>query len=488
MPISLSQTLASLPPPWPEPLLPRIRQHLGRRPGKVVVLDDDPTGTQTVHGIPVLTEWTPAALRAELLAGGPGFYLLTNTRAFSKGVACRINHEVGRLLRAEAEQAGVACSVISRSDSTLRGHFPDEVVALGRGLRGGSSVSDSSGIPPILICPYFEEGGRYTIGNIHYVAEGDCLVPAAETPFARDSAFGYRSSDLRLWVEEKTGGRVRADEVICLSLETIRQEGPSALVDRLILNEQQVAVANAACPRDLEVMVLAGLMAEERGARTIYRTAASFVAVRLGLEPKPLLTSTELLGPAADLPSEPVGSQSPVSKGGLIVVGSHVPKTTEQFSRLIENMEIERIELPVESLLRGPSRDGVVQEAAQRIHEAQRQGRHVALFTSRKLIEAESAEGCLTLGEKVMTVLVEIVQKLAMRPRFLVAKGGITSSDVATKALGVRRALVLGQILPGIPVWRLGAETKFPGMSYVVFPGNVGRPDALLEVCRRLSL
>jgi uncharacterized protein YgbK (DUF1537 family) len=53
--------------------------------------------------------------------------------------------------------------------------------------------------------------------------------------------------------------------------------------------------------------------------------------------------------------------------------------------------------------------------------------------------------------------------------------------------LGVKRAMVLGQILPGIPVWELGPETKFPGLPYVVFPGNVGGPDALKEVVRKLK-
>ena len=54
------------------------------------------------------------------------------------------------------------------------------------------------------------------------------------------------------------------------------------------------------------------------------------------------------------------------------------------------------------------------------------------------------------------------------------AKGGITFSGIGTKALKVRRALVMGQIRPGIPVWQTGAESRFPGISYVIFPDNVG--------------
>jgi uncharacterized protein YgbK (DUF1537 family) len=92
----------------------------------------------------------------------------------------------------------------------------------------------------------------------------------------------------------------------------------------------------------------------------------------------------------------------------------------------------------------------------------------------------------LAIGEIVSRSLVEIVSALRKKPRWLVAKGGITSSDVATGALGVRRALVLGQALPGIPVWQLGPETRWPGLAFVVFPGNVGGSDALCQLVTML--
>jgi uncharacterized protein YgbK (DUF1537 family) len=41
--------------------------------------------------------------------------------------------------------------------------------------------------------------------------------------------------------------------------------------------------------------------------------------------------------------------------------------------------------------------------------------------------------------------------------------------------------------LPGIPVWQLGEESRFPGMNYVVFPGNVGGADALLHAYQKLT-
>ena len=159
---SKSATFASLPPEWPQDLMPAIREHLAKCPSKVVVLDDDPTGTQTVHDIPVLTEWSHESLERALREPGPGFYILTNSRAFPTPEACRINQEIGERLQAIASTLGIEVVCISRSDSTLRGHFPDEVTAL-------------SANTPILLCPFFEAGGRYTIGDVHYVADGDTV-------------------------------------------------------------------------------------------------------------------------------------------------------------------------------------------------------------------------------------------------------------------------------------------------------------------------
>ena len=197
--------LASLPPEWPEDLLPEIQREVKASRRKVVVLDDDPTGTQTVHGVPVLTEWPHETLRAELTNDLPAFYLLTNSRSLQLAEAQAMNTEIGRNLVEAARQAGREFVVVSRSDSTLRGHFPGEVQALAEALRQDFDAW--------LIIPFFLEGGRYTINDIHYVAEGEWFVPAGETEFARDAVFGYRASNLRQWVEEKTGGRVSSEAV-----------------------------------------------------------------------------------------------------------------------------------------------------------------------------------------------------------------------------------------------------------------------------------
>jgi uncharacterized protein YgbK (DUF1537 family) len=88
----------------------------------------------------------------------------------------------------------------------------------------------------------------------------------------------------------------------------------------------------------------------------------------------------------------------------------------------------------------------------------------------------------------VSAFLVTIIQGLTVRPAFIVAKGGITSIDLATKGLGLDKALILGQVIPGVPVWQMDQKSKFPGLIYVVFPGNVGDHTALAQACTRLRI
>jgi uncharacterized protein YgbK (DUF1537 family) len=461
-----ARRLADLPPEWPEDLLPSIRRQIAAAGQKVVVLDDDPTGTQTVHGIPVLTEWSEAALAAELRRPEPVFYLLTNSRSLTVAEARTLGQEIGRRLRRAAQTAGAAVEVISRSDSTLRGHFPDEVEALCAGL-------ETPDLPCLLI-PFFLEGGRYTLDDVHYVDEGGRLVPASQTAYARDAVFGYYHADLRRWVEEKTGGRIPWAQVAAIGIDAIRRGGPARVAEQLAaLPPGAVCVVNAASYRDLEVVVAGLLAAEDRGRRFVCRTAASFVRVRSGLAPRGLLRGDELTS----------GSD----RGGLFVVGSYVPQTTTQLAALQAQTPIAAVVLEVADLLDPSRTDRAVRRASAAVNHHLANGRDVVLFTSRRLVTGSGDQDNLAIGRQVSDRLIAVVQALRSPPRYLVAKGGITSSDVATRGLEVQRAEVLGQVLPGVPVWRLGPESRYPGMAYIVFPGNVGDTDALVTIYRLLA-
>ena len=461
MPIQLQEILSSLPPVWSEDLLPAIRRKNAQRPVSIVVLDDDPTGTQTVHNIPVLTNWKLKTITDEFADKTPLFYLLTNSRSLTKAAAVDLASEVGASIFEASRKTHRAFEIISRSDSTLRGHFPAEVDALADVLELQQAVC--------VIIPFFQEGGRYTINDIHYVKEGQQLVPAADTAFAKDVVFGYHNSDLKWWVEEKTQGRISATSVQSFSLKEIRKEGVDYVTKKIAgCKPGSVCIVNAADYRDLEVVTLGLLQAQQEGKRFLFRTAASFVRVRAGLTARQLLTADEM--------------NVTGSIGGLVIVGSHVPRSSQQLDHLLQHGNVQGIEFNVDKILSLKDRDEEIRRSVEFVENELSQGQDVVVYTSRKLITGRDNEGSLSIGRQISQGLVEVVSSMGVRPRYILAKGGITSSYIATQALGIVRAHILGQVLPGVPVWQSGPESKFPDMSYIIFPGNVGSTEAISEV------
>lgn len=442
--------LANLPPIPTDDLLPSIREALESSERTIVVLDDDPTGTQTVFDVPVLTRLDADSIRDAIDEAPPVLFLLTNSRALTAKETTELHQNLGKILKEFSDDI----IVISRSDSTLRGHFPLET----------NILRDALGIPeaPTLFIPFFEAGGRLTVDNTHYVVEGNTATPAHLTPFANDNTFPFSHSHLPDYIAEKTGAPV---DVQSISLEDLRSGN---VVEKLAsLPDSSTCIVNATCLRDLDSLSLA---LHQNKRRFIIRSAASFVQSLGGITSRPPLDPWQM----QDLAPNP--------NGGLIIVGSHVPKTTAQLNHLLENFpNITAIELNVPDLLNSTFD---AQGTALDIQTALSSGKTVVLFTSRDHIDGEDN---LVIPRTVSQALVSIVRSIKIRPKFLIAKGGITSSDIATDALGVKQAMVLGQILLGVPVWTIGNETRHPGLAYIIFPGNVGGDDALTQAYQKLT-
>lgn len=479
--VTLPELLASLPPePDTASLFVEIQREVAASKRKLVVIDDDPTGTQTVHDVELLTTWNSAMLAEVLQEEGQLFYLLTNSRSMPENDAVQLNQETAQQLVAASQATHTAFVVASRSDSTLRGHYPAEIFALERGLNS-SSRNHHDGH---LLVPAFFEGGRYTINDMHYVATPTAtsviLQPANETPFARDSVFGYTTAYLPAWIEEKSNGYWKADQVVSIGLELIRQSGPEAVAARLQTVKGGIPVIiNAAGYGDLAVVVLGLLRAEAAGKKFLYRTAASFVRLRGAVDSRPLLTANEILG-----------QMRAGTGGGIVVVGSYVPDSSKQLENVLALPAVIGIELPVERVIRNPAETEIIsRDAGQQLEAAIKAGRVGVLYTSRKLVTGADRAENLAIGQKVSQALIAALQHVTSRPRFILAKGGITSHDVAQKGLGAARARVLGQLFPGVPVWRLESDqhSSFAGVPYIVFPGNVGSPESLMQAVQLLS-
>jgi uncharacterized protein YgbK (DUF1537 family) len=468
-----AEVFAGLPAPRPddEQLRESIRAMRADDGLLLGVLDDDPTGSQAVHDVQVVTVLDEEAYGAAFAGPAGTCFVLTNSRSLAEPAAAEVNERAARGLVAAAGRRGAQIQLISRSDSTLRGHVMAEVAAL-RSVHREVSGRDVDGV---LLAPAFLEAGRVTAGGIHWAragGPGGALVPVGQTEFARDAAFGYQSSDLRDFVAEKSAGRTRPGDVRSIGLTDIRRGGPDRVRELLagVRNGTWVIVEYS----DLETVAYGVLQAERAGSSFLFRTGPSFVRALLGLGPKAPLRGGQLW-PAGRPPGH-----------GLVVVGSHVGQTSRQVAALTARGGVTGVELDVPALVRG---DDVIAPAVRQVTSALGAS-DVLLCTSRTVVPGREAADSLAIARVVSAALSTIVrQAVAAGPAWVVAKGGITSHDVAVSGLGIRRAEVAGQLFPGlISVFRpLDAAPAAIGRPYVVFAGNVGDEETLGQVVAILN-
>ena len=439
---------------------------------KLVVLDDDPTGVQTVHDVSVYTDWEEESIRNGFEEKEAMFFILTNSRSFSVEETTKVHQDIAARVAKVARELGQDFMIISRGDSTLRGHYPLETQLLADGLTKNEGVV----IDGEIICPFFPEGGRYTMDNIHYVKEQDNLVPAGMTEFARDKTFGYKSSDLTEYVEEKTEGKYHKEDCITISLDELNALDVQGIKEKL-MSAQNMAkiIVNAVSYADLKVFCAALVLAMKEGKHYMARTAAAFTKVMGRISDQPLLGREQLEGDTKN--------------GGIVLIGSHVKKTTDQLNCLKElDGQADFMEFQVNTVFEENGLEKEVERTVKAAEEKILSGRTVVIYTSRQLLAPENMtpEEKLQISVKISNAVTSIIGKLSVKPKFIIAKGGITSSDVGTKALRVKKARVMGQVKKGIPVWMTGEESKFPGMPYIIFPGNVGEVSTLKEIVEEL--
>jgi uncharacterized protein YgbK (DUF1537 family) len=413
---------------------------------RVVILDDDPTGTQTVADVEVILHPSLDAYRQFFAGPDRAVYVLTNSRSLNREEATALVARIRDEVRLAAQEAGASVAFLLRGDSTLRGHVFAEIDVLASGLEN----------PVSLFVPAFPEGGRATIGGVHYLVTAEGRVPVAQTEFARDTVFGYRSERLIDWVAEVGEGR----RAFSLSLMLLRAEGPAA-VTRVLLDAPagSVVVPDAETREDLEIVACGLLDAEARGRQVVVRTASTFAAIRAGLH------------------SAHIESVDTAARGRVLVVcGSHTAASSRQLDRLIERTRAPVI-IPTERLLKeGP--DAIVPGLAEAVRgDLERQ--KFAILATERIRQVQ--HGDLATGARVMDALTAIVGKVAGDCSAVIAKGGITSAQVATDGLGATQARVRGQLEPGISLWDLTLPDG-RSLPYAVIPGNVGNDQTLLHI------
>lgn len=446
----------------------RIRAGRAAVGGRIAVLDDDPTGSQSVYGVSVVTVLEAAEYEAALTEPGSTCFILTNTRSLDQDDAVALNTEAGRALFELERRLSAPLDIISRSDSTLRGHVVAEVRALDKVRREVLG----RGFDGVLLVPSFFEAGRFTAGDIHWAMVDGKPEPVGKTEFARDATFGYASSDLKDFISEKSAGTITAGNVLSLGLDDIRTGGVDRVAEILrSASDLQFIAVNATEYADLEIVVLGLAEVQKEGKRYLYRTGPSFVRALAGLDPRPPLRGADIW------PEGRPGGH------GLVVVGSHVGQTARQLAAVQARGGATEIELSVADLLEDGTGGDYVGGTMAKVIGALA-GSDVVLYTSRSLRKGTDAAGSLKIARTISTAVTDIVRgALAARPAWVIAKGGITSHDVAVRGLGIRRATVLGQLFPGmVSVLRpIVAAEGMAGVPYVVFAGNVGDENALAD-------
>ena len=397
---------------------------------RLVILDDDPTGIQTVHGCLLITQWDEATVRMALQHEQPFFYMLTNTRAMTREEAARVVRSAMETVLEVNREFGYRLIFISRSDSCLRGHFPLETDVMRQVLQEyGVKVW-----PKVPFCPALIEAGRVTIDGVHYMKDGERLIPVSETEFARDNVFAYHTSVLSDYIREKGA------------------------------NPEEYQIVNAATYDELYAFTktLFNEIRDFDGA-VVIRSSSSLPKAMSGIADKPLLDRSILKEDGV----------------GCFIVGSHVQKTTRQLNALLAGQGVVGIEVDVERVLHDG--DALMQELLTKMKQRAEEGLTPVVYTSRKEVRLKDVDERQHLGQCISDFLVEMVARLPFVPSYLVAKGGITSNDILTKGLALKSAVVLGQIVPNVPCVM---TDHFP---YIIFPGNVGGDDSLREVYEKLK-
>jgi len=431
---------------------------------KIIALDDDPTGSQTVHSCLLLTQWDVPTLCEALIDASPVFFVLTNTRGMGAEQATDITRDVCHNLKqalAQLKEEGTEINpiLVSRSDSTLRGHYPVETDVIAEEL----GPFDAH-----FLVPAFFEGGRFTRDSMHYLMVDNKEVPVHETEFAKDSVFGFSTAFLPDYVEEKTAGRIKSDQVERFLLKDVRGDSQERLTK---LENNTCCVVDCETQSDLNHFAQQLNTAAAQGKRFLFRSAAS------------------LLTALAKLAKQPIAPEAMVEyvrdgRAGAVIVGSHVKKTTAQLKPLLSDSSVVAIEVDVARIpeQRQTLLDDIIQQAA----DAHAADKHAVIYTSRVEKTFAVQKTRLEFGEQVSAFLMDVVRNLPETLGFLISKGGITSNDVLSDGLALKTSRVVGQILPGCSVVRCPEDhPRYPLLPVVIFPGNVGGDQALLTALKR---
>ncbi len=429
---------------------------------KLIVIDDDPTGSQTVHNCPLLLSWHVEALVKGLQHPANVLFILANTRALPRREAEARLRTICRHLKQALDHLGLEnWQVASRGDSTLRGHFPLDVQVLSQEL-GPFALW--------FLLPAFLPGGRTTVAGQHLL-QGQ---PVHLSSYAKDSRFGYSTSSLAAWVEEKSAGEIQQETVTAIYQEDYTNS--SHLQNRLAsLPMGSVVTVDASQP---EHLVSFGRVVQQRhrqGCRDLFWGAASLINALVAMGPQ-TWTGKDL---AMVRRRDSWGPQP-----GVIVVGSHQLSSDRQLAQLLTAPSIRALEIPLEPLLQPQFPAHLVPHLGLALERTLKQEHRTAvLYTSRGERLRGNEPGQLALARAIAQLQEALLRPLQSSLGYVISKGGSTSDTLLRHVLSVDHVMLRGQVMPGISlVQSATVPGQPPGLPVICVPGNVGPDETLLDL------
>ena len=444
---------------------------------KVIVIDDDPTGSQTVNNCLLLLKWDYSTLIKGFQSKSNVFFILANTRSLSENDAKLRLVEICNALKKviSKESYKEEFIFVSRGDSTLRGHnFLEPKI-----------MNDCLGpFDATFHIPAFIEGKRMTIDGDHFVDN----VPVSQTIFAKDKIFGYKTSNVKQLLFQKCKSQIKFNDIQNLKISELKvlESKEKNIVFNKIRNlkENSHVIVDIENYSQLEKFSLS-IKKLSNQKKFLFRTAASFISS---------------ISAVKDNPKEPffysIFRRKNCEKKflpGFLVIGSYVELTTMQLKELLEIRDCIPIELDVFEFLRisklKSNQDQLVlfkNKLLAQIRSILKQENTPVLFTSRKEVSLAKNDEQVNFYNSLAHFISELVSDLKNEIGYLVSKGGITSNVILSNGFKANYVYLQGQIITGVSLVTFKLEND-DNLPIVTFPGNIGNQDSLVEVWRILE-
>ena len=446
---------------------------------KIIIIDDDPTGSQTVNGCNLILKWDYETLLKGLKDSSNLLFILANTRSLSKeDVKIRLK-EICSALREIMNNSSFAEEdfvLISRGDSTLRGHNFVEPEIINK-LLGPFDAT--------FYIPAFIEGNRTTVNGNHFVDN----IPIHKTIFSKDKIFSFNTSNVKELLYKQSNQNLdfnHIDNIFIKDFEVLERNQSNKLykyIEQLKNNKNVIVDIIDYSQLDEFSRIIKSLLKKKK---FLFRSAASFISSLSNVKQtkKDHIYFSQLRRK----------NNNDKTMKGLIVVGSYVELTTLQLNKVLEISLCKPIEINVFKLYEffklGDNLNQInslKKLILNSIRQNLSQDFIPVLYTSREIVSPKNNNDLIQFQLFLSAFISEIVSAIKNEIGYLISKGGITTNTIISEGLKADSVYLEGQILPGISLVTLNLLKQKGKLPIVTFPGNIGNNMSLVKTLEILE-